>query len=185
MNRFGSSSDLVVGGCEKRWIEYRDIEYRFAAPLTGEFSKISRLKNCHWLKGSMLMFRKILLVIIAGILGGLANSVGVWATGVLGINHALGFNMAPAITMPWLIPRLVSSGLWGLLFFLPFWKDSPIRKGIVLSIAPLTMMLLVFFPKMGAGILGLNLGPGAPFFAVFFTMVWGVTAGIVLKKAKF
>ena len=78
----------------------------------------------------------------------------------------------------------ISSGLWGLLFLLPFWRESLIKKGIVLSIAPLAIMLFIVFPKMGAGLLGLELGYTAPLFAVFFTMVWGVTAASFLKMLK-
>ena len=127
---------------------------------------------------------KIIMVLIAGILGGLVNSLGVWIFGVIGINQALGFKMTPALTLSWLIPRLISSGLWGLLFLLPFWRDSLIKKGIVLSIAPLAIMLFIVFPKMGAGMFGLKLGNTAPLFAVFFTIVWGATAAIFLKKLK-
>ena len=127
---------------------------------------------------------KIIMVLIAGILGGLVNSLGVWIFGVIGINQALGFKMAPALTVSWLMPRLISSGLWGLLFLLPFWRDSLIKKGIILSTAPLTIMLFIIFPKMEAGMLGLELGNTAPLFAVFFTMVWGITAAIFLKVVK-
>jgi len=35
-----------------------------------------------------------------------------------------------------------------------------------------------------AGILGLELGYTAPLFAVFFTMVWGVTAASYLKMLE-
>jgi hypothetical protein len=45
-------------------------------------------------------------------------------------------------------------------------------------------MLFIVFPKMEAGMLGLKLGNTAPLFAVFFTMVWGVTAAIFLKMIK-
>ena len=129
---------------------------------------------------------KILLVILAGLLGGLVNSLGIWGSGALGINQALGFNFAPALTIPWLLPRLISSGLWGLLFLLPFWRDNNdlLEKGTLLSIAPLTMMLFMVFPKMGAGLLGLKLGATAPIFALFFTIVWGMTAAFFLKMAN-
>ena len=127
---------------------------------------------------------KIIKVILAGITGGVVNSIGIWAFGVLGINQALGFNMAPELTVAWLMPRLISSALWGLLFLLPFWPHALIRKGLLLSIGPLTLMLFMVFPKMGAGMLGLQLGHAAPFFALFFSMVWGGTAGLFLKIFK-
>ena len=42
----------------------------------------------------------ILLVILAGVIGGIANSIGIWGFGVLGINQALGFEMTPALNIP-------------------------------------------------------------------------------------
>jgi hypothetical protein len=60
---------------------------------------------------------KILMVLITGILGGLVNSLEVWIFGVIGIDQALGFKMEPALTVSWLMPRLISSGLWGCYFF--------------------------------------------------------------------
>ncbi|SHO44206.1 hypothetical protein [Desulfopila aestuarii] len=124
---------------------------------------------------------KVIVVVLAGIMGGIVNSIGIWGFGALGINEALGFNMTPTLSIPWLMPRLISSGLWGLLFLLPFWRDSLIKKGILLSCGPLLFMLFVMFPKMGAGMMGLNLGNTAPAFAVFFTLLWGVSAAIFLK----
>lgn len=127
---------------------------------------------------------KIILVFVAGIIGGLVNSFGIWGFGALGINEALGFHLAPALTIKWLMPRLISSGVWGLLFLLPFWREDLIKKGMVLSIGPLLMMLFMVFPKMGAGMLGMKLGITAPLFAVFFTMVWGISAALFLKAVK-
>lgn len=127
---------------------------------------------------------KIIWVLVAGIIGGLVNSIGIWGFGALGINEALGFHMTPALTVKWLLPRLISSGAWGLLFLLPFWKNDLVKKGMVLSIGPLLMMLFMVFPKMGAGMLGLKLGSTAPIFAVFFTLVWGISAALFLKALK-
>ena len=90
---------------------------------------------------------KIITVILAGIIGGLVNSLGIWGFGALGINQALGFNFTPTLTIPWLMPRLISSGLWGLLFLLPFWREDLLKKGIVLSLGPLLLMLFMMFPK--------------------------------------
>jgi len=129
--------------------------------------------------------RKIILVLLAGALGGLANSLGIWFTGNSGINHMLGFRFQPELTMPWLMPRLVSSALWGLLFLLPFWRTLYIQKGMLLSLGPLAMMLFVVFPKMQAGMFGLGLGMSAPIFALAFTMVWGMVAGLFLKLVAF
>lgn len=125
--------------------------------------------------------KKIILVLVAGFLGGLANSLGIWLLGKLGINQMLGFQMQPTLTISWLMPRLLSSALWGLLFLLPFWRTSLFKKGFILSFGPLVMMLFMVFPKMGAGMLGLELGITAPVFAFIFTQIWGLTAAWFLK----
>ena len=127
---------------------------------------------------------KIVHTLIAGLFGGLTNSIGIWLCGFLGITTALGFNFTPELTMKWLLPRLVPSALWGLLFLLPFWEKTIFRKGIVLSLLPAVFMLFMVFPKMGAGMLGLMWGNTAPLFALFFTVIWGLTAASWLKLFK-
>lgn len=127
---------------------------------------------------------KIIRVLFAGLFGGFANSLGVWGFGALGISPALGFAMTPTLTMPWLMPRLVSSALWGVLFLLPFWRDSLYKKGVLLSLAPAAFMLFVAFPKMNQGMMGLKLGATAPLFVLFFTVVWGVAAAFWLKNIQ-
>ncbi|MFZ5774489.1 MAG: hypothetical protein ACOY3Z_03275 [Thermodesulfobacteriota bacterium] len=115
--------------------------------------------------------------LVAGATGGLVNSLTLWLLGDLGITPALGFNLAPELTMPWLMQRLVPSAIWGLLFLLPFWKDALLRKGLVLSLPLWLVMMLVVFPmKMQAGMFGLALGAGAPVWGFLFTSLWGVTA---------
>jgi hypothetical protein len=130
------------------------------------------------------MIKKILLALIAGVLGGLTNSIGIWLTGKIGLNQMLGFQFQPELTIPWMMPRLVSSGLWGLLYLLPFWREKLFQKGFVLSFGPLVMMLFMVFPKMGAGIFGLELGYSAPVFAFAFTQLWGFTAALFLRSSS-
>jgi hypothetical protein len=90
--------------------------------------------------------------------------------------------MQPALTMPWLLPRVMQGALWGLLFLLPFWRDALYRKGLVLSLPLWLVMLFLIFPmKMGAGMMGLQLGAGAPVWALFFTVLWGLTAATFLR----
>ncbi len=125
---------------------------------------------------------KVVRVLLAGLFGGLINSLAVWFFGVLGITPALGFYMTPDLTPNWLMPRVLISGLWGLLFLLPIIKRNLIKKGLVVSIAPAIFMLFFVFPvKMKVGVLGLKLGPTAPVFAILFTMLWGLSAAIWLK----
>lgn len=123
-------------------------------------------------------------LLLAGGVGGLVNSLALWGCGALGITTALGFAMAPALTVSWLLPRIMVSAIWGLLFLLPFWEERIMRKGLLLSLAPSCIMLFMVFPKMGAGMLGLKLGNSAPLFAVFFTLIWGGVSAMMVKTMR-
>jgi len=129
--------------------------------------------------------KKIFIYFAAGCLGALANSLTVWIFGDLGITKTFHVAIAPALTPAWLYPRIVWGGIWGLLFLLPFMNSKPIRKGVLLSIFPTIVQLLVVFPiKAEKGYLGLELGTLTPLFVVFFNLVWGVITSIAIKYSK-
>lgn len=122
----------------------------------------------------MPIARSLSLYFSAGALGGLANSVVVWGVGRLGVAHSLGVAIAPALTPGWLYPRIVWGGLLGALFLLPI-SWGWVRKGLLLSLGPSVVQLLVVFPlRTKAGVLGLALGALTPLAVLFFNAVWGV-----------
>jgi len=125
------------------------------------------------------------LTYAAGSLGALANTLAAWLFGVLGITAGLGVQSAPALTVGFLYPRLVWGGLWGFLFLLPFLRRSVVWRGIIYSLGPTAVQLLVVFPfKVGKGWLGLDLGTLTPLFVIFFNIVWGVCAAAWLQLAS-
>ena len=93
------------------------------------------------------MFRNLSLAFSAGCLGGLANSIVVWASGTLGITAALGVKIAPALTLPWLYPRIVWGGIWGFLFVISIPGLSWWMRGLVFSLGPSLVLMLVLFPR--------------------------------------
>jgi len=117
----------------------------------------------------------------AGTIGALANSIAVWGFGALGITASLGVKIAPKLTPMFLYPRLVWGGIWGLLFLLPILRNKGFWRGLLLSLGPTLVMLLVVFPAEGAGQFGLAKGPLTPAFVVFFNAVWGWAAVVWLK----
>jgi hypothetical protein len=120
--------------------------------------------------------RSLSLFFAAGAVGGLANSTAVWLCGNVGITQALGVSIAPEFTPAWLYPRVVWGGLWGLLFVLPI-RTGWFQRGLLLSLGPTLVQLLVVFPlKAHNGILGLELGVLTPLFVALFNSVWGVVA---------
>lgn len=121
----------------------------------------------------------------AGCAGGLANSIVVWLFGFLGITTGLGVKIAPALTPLWLYPRIVWGGLWGFLFLFPFFKKPYIYQGVLYSLGPTLIQLLVVFPvKANKGLLGLDLGNLTPLFVIFFNLIWGIKTSYLIKIAK-
>ena len=124
----------------------------------------------------------ISLAFSAGCLGGRLNSIAVWLFGELGITAALGVKIAPKLSALWLYPRLVWGGIWGLLFLLPIMQKKYLYRGLIFSLGPTVVQLLIVFPiKANKGIMGFDLGLLTPLFVFVFNAIWGLTASIWLK----
>jgi hypothetical protein len=133
----------------------------------------------------MINLRDGMLTFAAGVLGGLANSIAVWLFGVLHISPALGVAIAPAISPEWLYPRLVWGGIWGLLFLSPQPAGPWWLRGLVVSLAPTIVQLLIVFPvKTDAGVLGLGLGAMTPLLVIVFNAIWGLVAAWALARTQ-
>ena len=129
---------------------------------------------------------KISMVFGAGCLGGLVNSLAVWIFGFYGITAAIGVKIAPQLSPPWLYPRIVWGGIWGLLFLLPLLKKSILLRGLIFSLGPTLVQLFIVFPmKANKGVMGLDLGALTPLAVVVFNAVWGVTAAIWLRWTNY
>ncbi len=125
----------------------------------------------------------VFYVFVAGGLGGITNSIMVWSLGVLGVTPALGFGMAPELTVEWLIRRVFASALWGVIFLIPIYENAPIKKGAILSILPWLSSVLFIFPvRMDVGFFGLEFGIGTPIWTLFFAAIWGMTGTLFLSK---
>ena len=126
--------------------------------------------------------KKLSLVFAAGCLGGLMNSLAVWIFGVIGITSALGVKIAPPLSAPWLYPRLVWGGIWGLLFLLPLMQKRFLFRGLIYSLGPTIVQLFIVFPmKASKGVMGFDLGLLTPLFVFVFNAIWGLTAAIWLR----
>jgi len=126
--------------------------------------------------------RRISLVFGAGCLGGLLNSLAVWIFGMLDITSALGVKIAPQLSAPWLYPRLIWGGIWGLLFILPLMQRRFLSRGLIFSLGPTLVQLFVVFPmKANKGVMGLDLGLLTPVFVFVFNAIWGLAAAIWLR----
>ncbi len=132
-----------------------------------------------------IVARNLSLVFAAGCLGGFFNSIAVWIFSLAGITGLFNVQIAPTLTAPWLYPRIVWGGIWGLLFLLPFFPRKYIFKGLLLSLFPTLVQLFIVFPLQAKkGILGVELGILTPVFVLFFNFIWGITTGLWLKISK-
>ncbi len=121
------------------------------------------------------------LVFMAGLFGGLINSLIVWFLGRVGIPQALGVQTAPPLDATFIYPELVWGGIWGLLFLVPLGRLTFPVKGAVISLIPSLVQLFLLFPKAHKGILGLQLGTLTPVIVVIYTALWGIPAGLWLQ----
>lgn len=129
--------------------------------------------------------KKILIYFAAGSLGGLVNSLAVWLVGDLGIAKSLGVSIAPALTPPWLYPRIVWGGLWGFAFLLPIMKSKAFAKGTLISILPTLVQLFIIFPyKTKKGMAGMELGILTPVFVLVYNWIWGVATAFTIKFSR-
>ncbi len=129
--------------------------------------------------------RKLAVFFSAGALGGLINSLMVWGFGIEKITRHFGVMIAPHLSPAWLYPRIVWGGIWGFVFILPFYASKPFRKGLILSLFPTLVQLLVVFPfQAHKGYLGLELGMLTPVFVLLFNAAWGITAAFVIRYAR-
>lgn len=128
--------------------------------------------------------KTISLVFAAGSFGGLAKGLAAWLFGALGLNALLGSHFAPALNPPWLYVHVVWGGLWALLFLLPSRGWSLYSLGVIYSLPQSLISLLVLFPKMNRGLLGLQLGYVTPILVLFFGFVWGWTTAFWWQQVK-
>ncbi|WP_456388997.1 hypothetical protein [Profundibacter sp.] len=129
------------------------------------------------------MIKTVVMVLVAGALGGLSSGILVWGLGAMGVTPALGFNMVPEFSMGWISRRVAASAVWGLVFLIPIYRGAPVLKGAVLGILPWLSSIFYMLPYgKGAGFLGLDLGWGTPLWTLFFGVVWGVTGTLFLAR---
>ena len=131
-----------------------------------------------------ITYKTISLIFAAGCLGGLAKGLAAWLCGASGINALLGSQFAPPLTTQWVYAHVVWGGIWALLFLLPIRGWSVYSLGILYSLPQALISLLVMFPKMNRGLLGLQLGYSTPVLVVLFGFVWGLATAFWWQHAR-
>jgi hypothetical protein len=74
--------------------------------------------------------------------------------------------------------------LWGFIFVFSTNTKHYYWRGLVLSLAPTLVQLLLVFPLHHQGFFGMTLGPYAFMRVLVFNAVWGLAAAFWLKTVK-
>ncbi len=126
-------------------------------------------------------------VLIAGLVAGLVVRMLFVVFDEGGIFQMLTIPMqAPPDLVRWLAERLAWDMVFALLFLVPLLRTREhVMRGLVVGWAPALKLLVWDFPAGGLGLAGLALGIGVPFFAIFFSLLWGALAGWLLNRMEF
>jgi hypothetical protein len=103
---------------------------------------------------------------------------------VAGVSDWIGIGMKPEFAAPWVYKRMIWGGIWMLLLLLPVWKRRTVARGMLFSLAPSAMMLLVVFPSMGKGLFGLGFGMMMPVVVVVLNFIYGIFASWWYSRTK-
>ena len=119
-------------------------------------------------------WRQATLAFAAGALGGLVLFVFLWLIGTIGIPQAIGINFPVNVTKAALYNLITWGGIWGFIFLVP-WKQGWWIRGLVFSVAPSIVELVVVLPlATPAGMFGLGAGALTPLLVLVANGVWGL-----------
>ena len=176
---------LLVGGQDETLIAPGVLF--FAASLGAAAVAIGSRAYGPDVEGALDLSTRIGMGLLGGVLAGLVHGVLTWiAAPIAGSLLAGGLDTGLGVE-GWRM-RLVLGGLWGLAFGL-FYFGIPgrdfVRRGVAFSVLPTLVTLLYVYPVyLGAGLLGLRLGPlGWAFIALGYT-ISGVVASAVIAWAS-
>ena len=131
------------------------------------------------------MVRRLATAYFAGAAAALASSLAIWLAGRADLTALLGVTLAPPLTWSWLAPRVLAGSLWGLGYpLVRRYGFTPVRAGLVLSLAPSIAQLFVFLPEAGHGMLGVGRGALTPVVVLALNALWGWVLARVALMAE-
>jgi hypothetical protein len=129
--------------------------------------------------------KRITFVFGAGCLGGLVSGFALWLAGRYGLTASLGVKMNPVLSEGWLYHNIIRGGMLGFIFLLPVAKNSVVKRGLLISLAPTIVMLFIIFPYYTSeGMMGMGMGALTPLVIALYYAVWGNVTAIWLKTLR-
>lgn len=125
--------------------------------------------------------------LLGGALGGGTFLVTAWLLQMCGLPALLGTGWEVSAGPASLAACTLFGAAWGLVFGIVFPRvpgRGAVRRGVNFALLPALTTLLVTFPLLGHGALGLELGVLTFVPVLLYHAAWGVTAGAVLRWAR-
>lgn len=125
--------------------------------------------------------------LLGGALGGAAQLLFAWSTGLVGLPDLFGVELAVWLTPATFAERCLSGTLWGVVFAVAYpWLPGrgPIVRGLAFAVLPALWVLLKVYPGMKYGLFGVELGRLTFVIVALHHVVWGTVAGAVLRWAE-
>ncbi len=130
------------------------------------------------------MLRKLSCAYAAGTVGALIACLLLWLLSREGLTAWLGISLHPRLTGHWLIGHLFWGGLFGLPLVLPILENRVAMRGLLAALVPAAYTLLIYFPRIGRGSLGIGYGPLTPALLAVVFALWGLAAAGWYRQAR-
>jgi hypothetical protein len=124
---------------------------------------------------------RLIHALAAGAVGGTAVALAFWGLSGWEAAWEHGFTLSVNFTRDYLAARVVAGAILGPALLLPFWQNSYMAKGLVISFLPTAWILFHQFPSRGYGVMGFELGGAAAMFVLVVNALGGLTAGLALR----
>ena len=132
----------------------------------------------------MSLLQRAALYFSAAALGGLAVVLTVWAFGQIGVADLFGVKIKPALAKEFIYRQMVWGGIWGMIFLLPIPIKPLWLKALVMTLAPVTVALVLLFPQTPLGIFGLGAGALTPLYIYIVNIPWGMVTAYLGRELK-
>ena len=131
------------------------------------------------------MIRRLCAAYVAGAVAALLASILLWAAGSARLPHAVGVEMAPALTWDWIAPRMLLGSFYALAYpVLRRFGLGPLRAALMVSLLPSGVELFWLLPRDGYGLLGLSLGGLAFAVVLLVNAIWAVLLPQIIRAMR-
>ncbi len=129
------------------------------------------------------MVRRLAMAYFAGAVAALVASFALWLAAGAKISEQTAA-LVPGLSWSWLEGRLLWGSLFGMAYPLVRRRGfTPVRTGLVLSLLPSAIQLILLMPLNDQGLLGLSLGGLTPLLVLATHALWGWALARIMISA--